>query len=574
MQEPYPASLELLLGELAMSLFLEDILNPISDTMPCGEDIMKLAPSPENEEWIRKYSELRGMTNRIATNSEAIVELCQDILVNKSRDLRIAGYLCQALLHGKGFAGLAEGLRSYHILLEEFWDKGLYPERETGRTKGVVLLDKNLSRDIQAQDREDKNFYIPVKPTDADALEEVKQTAEAIKAILSERFPDQPISMDSLVMAVNGRIRAAGTLLKKPEQPAAAQPTPAKEAAEGEQAEGEPAVSEIKTDLDAAKAVAQAANFLLQKDCKNVVPYRLLRSTLWYMLPLFNPEPNASGKRVTQYLPPSGKVKLEKLLEDEDWESLVTECEAVFVERFEAGSGGCFCLDIQRFLCIALKELMSKSEEGGDTGVKEAYEAVHKVILQETAMFVERSPWVTELFYSDETPFVDAQTKNWIEKSVKSVFGTSSNADKMSALPGGEPPEDSRISEDFNKATDLLSRQKWGDALDLMQNGIDAEPTCKGRFQRRLNLASLCLDAGQPSMARPLLEQLDEEIERFSLDQWEPSLCLQVWNNLKRCYQELLSQQASNGFYQEKVDVLFEKICRLDIRAAMPSSAG
>jgi len=556
--------------------FLEDIRNPISDTMPCGEDITKLVSSPENEEWIRKYSELRGITNRVATNSDSIVDLCQDILVNKSKDLRIAGYLCQALLHQKGFAGLEEGLKSYHVLLEEFWDKGLYPERETGRTKGVVLLDKNLSRDIQAQDRESKNFYIPVKPTDADALEEAKQTAEAIKAILSEKFPDQPISMDSLVMAVNGRIRAAGALLKKPEQPAAAQPTSAKEAAEGEQAKEKPAVSEIKTDLDAAKAVVKVANFLLQKDRKNVVPYRLLRSALWYMLPLFNPEPNSSGKRATQYLPPSGKAKLEKLLEDEDWESLVTECEAAFVERFEAGSGGCFCLDIQRFLSIALRELMSKSEEGGDTGAKGAYEAVHKVILQETAMLVERFPWVTELFYSDGTSFVGAQTKNWIEKSVKPVFGATPAyaGGKQTVTAGGESPEDSKISEDFNKATDMLSRQKWGDALDLMQNGIDAEPTCKGRFQRRLNLASLCLDAGQPSMARPLLEQLDEEIERFSLDQWEPGLCLQVWNNLKRCYQELLSQRASNGFYQEKVDGLFEKICRLDIRAAMPSSAG
>ena len=556
--------------------FLEDIRNPISDTMPCGEDITKLVSSPENEEWIRKYSELRGITNRVATNSDSIVDLCQDILVNKSKDLRIAGYLCQALLHQKGFAGLEEGLKSYHVLLEEFWDKGLYPERETGRTKGVVLLDKNLSRDIQAQDRESKNFYIPVKPTDADALEEAKQTAEAIKAILSEKFPDQPISMDSLVIAVNGRIRAAGALLKKPEQPAAAQPTSAKEAAEGEQAKEKPAVSEIKTDLDAAKAVVKVANFLLQKDRKNVVPYRLLRSTLWYMLPLFNPEPNSSGKRATQYLPPSGKAKLEKLLEDEDWESLVTECEAAFVERFEAGSGGCFCLDIQRFLSIALRELMNKSEEGGDTGAKGAYEAVHKVILQETAMLVERFPWVTELFYSDGTSFVGAQTKNWIEKSVKPVFGATPAyaGGKKTITAGGESPEDSKISEDFNKATDMLSRQKWGDALDLMQNGIDAEPTCKGRFQRRLNLASLCLDAGQPSMARPLLEQLDEEIKRFSLDQWEPGLCLQVWNNLKRCYQELLSQRASNGFYQEKVDGLFEKICRLDIRAAMPSSAG
>jgi hypothetical protein len=83
-------------------------------------------------------------------------------------------------------------------------------------------------------------------------------------------------------------------------------------------------------------------------------------------------------------------------------------------------------------------------------------------------------------------------------------------------------------------------------------------------------------------MARPLLEQLDEEIERFSLDQWEPSLCVQVWRHLRRCYEELsptqgqgvLPEQGSNGFYKEKADRVFEKLCRLDIRAAMSPEAG
>jgi hypothetical protein len=115
-----------------------------------------------------------------------------------------------------------------------------------------------------------------------------------------------------------------------------------------------------------------------------------------------------------------------------------------------------------------------------------------------------------------------------------------------------------------------------------MQNSINSESTCKGRFLRRLNLAGLCLDADQPGMARPILEELEIETERFSLDQWDPELCLKVWTSLNRCYQDLVSKQtaqgkqevqSNNGFYNEKAGKIFEKICRLDIRAAFSSNA-
>ena len=90
-----------------MPQLLEDIARPISDSEPSGEDIAKLAPTPENEEWIKNYADLRQLINRMASNSDSIVALSQSILMDKSKDLRIAGNLCLGLLHQKGFAGLA-----------------------------------------------------------------------------------------------------------------------------------------------------------------------------------------------------------------------------------------------------------------------------------------------------------------------------------------------------------------------------------------------------------------------------------------------------------------------------------
>ena len=575
-----------------MSELLEDISSPISDTAPAGEDIARLEPTTENEEWIQTYTELRGLTGKAASNCDAIVALSQSILTYKSKDLRVAGHLCLGLLHQKGFSGFAEGIKAYHVLLQEYWDNGLYPSRESARSGNIKTLDRRLGQDISAQTG-DKEYFIPATAADAEALGEIKETIDAINAVLAEKSPDRPVAMESLGRAIAGRVQEVGPVAKKPPPPPEVTkpterkgvagllrrkpppPVPTVEQVEvaPEAEEEEEAVGKIGNEIEAAKAVARAANFLLQKDPTSITPYRLLRSSLWYMLPVPNVEPNRSGKKVTQYHAPAGKARLEELLRDEDWESLVTECEVVFTERFESAGGGCFCLDIQRFLDIALKELIKKEEEGGDARTKTGYEAVQKVILQETAFLVERSPWITELCYSNETPFVDGQTKNWIEKTVKPILKTGTGA-QQGATTGGDSPEIApQIAEDLDKAMDLLSKQKWPEAVDLMQTGINAEPSRKGRFQRRLNLASLCMDAAQPGVARPLLEQLDEEIELFSLEQWEPGLCVQVWDHLKRCYQELMSQQGNDGIYQEKSDRIFEKICRLDIRAALAPSA-
>jgi type VI secretion system protein VasJ len=563
-----------------MPELLEDISSPISDSAPSGEDMARLDSSPENQDWILKYAELRGLVRRVASNCDDIVRISRDILTDKSKDLRIASHLCLGSLHQKGFAGLAEALKAYHMLLEQYWDNGLHPQRESARASNITLLDKNLAEAIQAQ-RADKTFFVPTKPTDGDALEDIKETAEAIKVVLNEKNPDSGSSLDNLVRAVDARLKRPGIIRKQPKSEAPESGAETKDlprrsgTASREQAapaaKEEPAGAELSSDLDAIRAVIRAARFLFEKSSRSVVPYRLLRSILWYLF--VPPNPDNKGNRIALVAVPPDKSGFEESLKNEDWESLITQCEAAFIQELERG-GSSFSLDVQRFLSTALKELADKAEKGGDKAGKDAYEALNKVILQEVAMFVERFPFITEVLYSNKTPFADNQTKKWIEESVKPVFAAAGARSDDESSDDANVDDDSRIIDDLRKAEELLARQRWEEALSLMQTGINAEPTCKGRFQRRLNLANLCLDADQPGMARPLLEDLDGEIERFSLDQWEPGLCLQVWTGLKRCYQGLLSgsgQQESDGFYREKADRIFEKICRLDIRAALAS---
>jgi type VI secretion system ImpA family protein len=55
-----------------------------------------------------------------------VERMCSEALAQRSKDLRIACWLCEAWVHNHGFAGLAAGLALLHGLCRDFWP-GLYP---------------------------------------------------------------------------------------------------------------------------------------------------------------------------------------------------------------------------------------------------------------------------------------------------------------------------------------------------------------------------------------------------------------------------------------------------------------
>src|SRR5262249_13629600 len=60
-----------------------------------------------------------------------VIKLAKDALTNKSKDLQIAAWLTEALIHREGFAGLQSGLDVLAGLVEQHWDH-LFPEIEDG----------------------------------------------------------------------------------------------------------------------------------------------------------------------------------------------------------------------------------------------------------------------------------------------------------------------------------------------------------------------------------------------------------------------------------------------------------
>lgn len=109
------------------------MLNPISDTSPTGLD---LSFSPEFDQ----IAELRRFDDPTLDQGEwvrdiksadwpGVARLCADLLSTRTKDLRLAGWMTEALAHTRGFAGMAEGLEACAGLCETFWD-ALHPQAD------------------------------------------------------------------------------------------------------------------------------------------------------------------------------------------------------------------------------------------------------------------------------------------------------------------------------------------------------------------------------------------------------------------------------------------------------------
>jgi len=112
----------------------------------------------------------------------------------------------------------------------------------------------------------------------------------------------------------------------------------------------------------------------------------------------------------------------------------------------------------------------------------------------------------------------------------------------------------------------------WEDAEILVRTGqVDKglarmiqlsarETTGRNRFQRRLLLAEACLASRRTPLARSILEELAEQIDKLQLDAWESSETVSsVWTRLYRLY-----RQSGAAEDEEKAQKLYQRLCRLD----------
>jgi type VI secretion system protein ImpA len=111
-------------------------------------------------------------------------------------------------------------------------------------------------------------------------------------------------------------------------------------------------------------------------------------------------------------------------------------------------------------------------------------------------------------------------------------------------------------------ARDMIRRGQLAQAVQLLMRDAALLPSGRARFQRRLQIAQICIDAGEIRVARRVLEELVKEIDERKLEEWEAGeMIAQPLALLLKC----IDPSDDSG----ERETLFARLCRINPIAAM-----
>ena len=596
-----------------MPMGIAELLEPIAGANPGGANL-RYEPIYEQIKQARiEEEELPAgawETARKTADYTLVIRLATEALTKRSKDLQIAAWLTEALLKREGFGGLAAGLRLLAPLVDGFWDH-LYPELdEDGDTefraaplewvgqyldRAIRLVPVDTAGHTIMQYRESRAVGYEADATTYEAKDARKAaiaagkiTAEAFdagfdatpKAWYKRVVADMDAALeavDALDLACQARFGSASPRLSPLRDAVAevrrevepllarkleAEPDPVEEApapeavaAEAELAGGAAPTATMggsvaaaagaqaamtaaavpKTRADAEARIASAAKFLRAEAPSDPAAFLMLRGFRWGEL-------RAGDGRVDPKLlaapPTEVRTRLKGWLLDEKWRELLEAGEDVMATPFGRG-----WLDLQRYCVTACDGL------GGE------YERVGAAIRGELRSLLRDLPGLLTMTMTDDTPTANPETLGWLRS--QGLLGGEAAQPEVVAAPR-------RLRRDpLEQAQELARAKQPQKAIELLMREAEQERSARSRFLRRSQATAIMVEAGLDGVALPILQQLADQIQRHTLEEWEEGETIAM--PLALLYRCLMKLGTGGSTTQD----LYLRVCRLDPMQAL-----
>ncbi|MBO3670794.1 type VI secretion system protein TssA [Acinetobacter soli] len=109
-----------------MQLNLSELLNPITEHSPCGEDYSfsnefhRIKQARTQDDLLLDQGD--WVTAPKQANWELVIETSTDLLQQHTKDIRLLTWLIEGWANLAGFEGIAKGVELSHLLLDRYWD--------------------------------------------------------------------------------------------------------------------------------------------------------------------------------------------------------------------------------------------------------------------------------------------------------------------------------------------------------------------------------------------------------------------------------------------------------------------
>ncbi len=587
-----------------------NLLDPIPGPSPCGEHLYYSPIYDKIKEAGREEEEIsQGEWQHEVKKADyaQVIKLATESLATKTKDLQLAAWLTEALLKKEGFDGFADGLDMMRGLVEKFWE-GLYPELEDGdaemratplgwvgarlgeaakrvpvtrsgrdwfsykESRGVPSEDDAANNEVKGSARETAIAEGKLTPEEFDEavaatptefytglqakLSRALESLEALGQVCDEKFGDVAPSFGPLRAALEEVHQLIRVLLAKRGTPAqvAEAIEPVEEEAPGTaeysvRAPAAPAVrpttAELVDQADAFQRVAAVARFLRKESPYSPVAYLLLRGLRWGELQVNGASLDES---MLEAPPTEVRQKLKQLAAEGQWEEVLETAETAM--GLPCGRGW---LDLQRYVVRACENLGSW------------YDPVAMAVRAQVKALLQDFPQLRSLMMADDTPTANPETQAWLEELIAAQAGEP-EALPTPAAAATQVEQAPQAADAYDLAMEAMRSRRPQDAIEILSAEIAQVRSGRLRFQRKVQLAQVCLASGHEAIAPPSLEELGKELDERDLEAWEaPDMLAHALVLLLRCMNKL------DGDPEAKQRI-YAHICRLDPLQALSVS--
>ena len=552
-----------IIAELEVPDIVLDYLKPISDTSPAGVDA-------SNEE---EYFILNMEIPKTSPDYKKCIELSSTILKEKSKDIKIAAWLCFAYFRTEKVKGLLDGLQIIYHLLKRYGNN-LFPSNTLYRSKAIQFL--NQPRFFKLVERE-----VPTLSNSKDYLESgiiLNGIVEECKKLFPENIP----VLKAIIEIIQSHVETANELINpsKEKLEKRLEQQPQEKKVEVVEKLVSQIISQVKVDEKSVLKVAPPKEIPLQpakvtsendgiiqlrqiltqffeyqvdgvkkeKIPESYLVFGISRQLQWGKL--FRP---TETENVTQIEAPNPIIQsnIKKWFEDSDWDMLIPRIEINFLK---ADSAFPYWFDSQRFIVKALEQ------KGGN------YVLASEEIKRQLTQLLNRIPDIPKLKFKDkQTAFADDETIKWIYDEVISSVSKAEQKEQI-ILPPIMGEDYDTINYEYKQACAQLPKNMEIN-ITAMQKAIDTDDRRKGKFLRRLNLSNYCMQAKLYELAKVHLTELSIFIDEYNLPVWEPALCTAVWQSIFLVNKELISSSRDKELkltLEREQKELFKKVAKYD----------
>jgi len=280
--------------------------------------------------------------------------------------------------------------------------------------------------------------------------------------------------------------------------------------------------------------IASAARVLRGEDPRNPVPYLLIRGLRWGEV---RAGMNGINPQLLEAPTPDDRRQLRGHFLGENWADLLEASEEVMAS--EAGRGW---LDLQRYSILAADHL------GKD------YHPVAATLRGALRSLLDDLPALATATLMDDSASTSSETMAWL--TAAGFVQAEEDGDGQPDPGDDTDPDQARREGSFERANKLVQGGDPDGAIRLLMRRADRERSERARFITRAEAAAIMVERGELAVARPILDELLQAVDRHNLEEWEAGEVVAApLGLLFRCI-----DPAEGPIRQE----IYQRICRLD----------